>query len=923
MGARLVTSFWRSLCCGLLAAGGTFAEPIPDPAELPRIPPKGIQEAIASFQLADDFRIELAAGEPQVVDPVAVAFDEDGRMFVAEMRGYPERRAEALGRIKLLEDVDGDGHYEKATVFAEGLKWPTGVVCWGEGVFVAASPEILYFADRDRDGVAEERKVVFTGFGAGLSRLNMQALVNGLQWGPDGRIYGSTASNGGLVRPTEGKEKALNLRGSDFSFDPETLDLRPESGTGQYGLTFDDYGRRYLCSNSRHLIAVMYSWPWNRTGGLPHPLVDIPDDGGAAEVFRLSRVEPWRVVRTRWRVQGLVGGPVEGGGRASGYITSASGLTIYRGDALPPARRGTVFVGDVGSNLVHHKRIEFPQERVQPVASRPEKGARSEFLASTDNWFRPVQCANGPDGALYIVDMYRETIEHPWSIPESIKKHLDLYSGNDRGRIWRVVPKGFKSPPMVARSKMELAELVALLESSNGWERDTAMRLVLQRKDPGAAARVADLAINGKDDMRVRAQAFRLLDRLRPLTEEEKGKLVAGEKSPEVRRQLVRMWKEVDAKRLADWSRDPDIRVRFEGLLRALDPKVEVTTELLRRFQESAPQDPWMRRVVVAAARVHGVLPELVGDQRDLKEAVNLLQEAGVKANDPMARAWLEAARAKVAQAEIGGAELEAAVWLIANDPQTKIEDLLGWILRGDPSATSAASALRQRPAASWEAKALKIWEELPTALRGGLLEKMSDTFVLSAIEGTRLAASEIGFRQRRKLLQHGNENLRKRSAAIFGAPEQHSRKEAALHYRPALKLKGGPKSGAKIFTERCFICHRDDGKGAGPDLATLRNKGAPMLLENLIAPELEVAPQYHLWEVRLKDDSVLAGVIAEEGPERLLLRFADGSSRNIPRKEIIKLANLNRSIMPAGLEAGLSLQEMADLLSYITGHGQ
>ncbi|NIP96356.1 MAG: dehydrogenase, partial [Akkermansiaceae bacterium] len=214
-----------------LVLPATKAEPEPDPAELPRIPGKSLEEARGSFVVREGLQVELAAGEPQVVDPVAIAFDERGRMFVAEMRGYPERREEALGRVKLLEDTDGDGRFEKATVFADGLKWPTGVVCWKGGVFVSASPEILYLGDGDGDGVSDERRVVFTGFGAGHSRLNMQALVNNLQWGPDGRIYGSTAANGGSVKASDPEARPLDLRGSDFSFDPAKLDLRAESGT--------------------------------------------------------------------------------------------------------------------------------------------------------------------------------------------------------------------------------------------------------------------------------------------------------------------------------------------------------------------------------------------------------------------------------------------------------------------------------------------------------------------------------------------------------------------------------------------------------------------------------------------------------------------------------------------------------------------
>ena len=920
----MLTKFWFCLVLVAGSVGGVAGadDPEPDPAELPRIAPRDPVAAAASFQLARGFRIEVAACEPQVVDPVAIAFDEDGRLFVAEMRGYPERREQALGRIRRLEDRDRDGRYEHATVFADNLKWPTGVVCWKGGVFVTASPDILYLGDHDQDGVAEERRVIFTGFGTGLDRLNMQALVNNLQWGPDGRIYGSTASNGGRVRMGSEQEGGVDLRGSDFSFDPEALTMRPESGTAQYGLTFDDFGRRYVCSNSSHLMAVMYSWPWNGTGGLPHPLVEIPVDGGAAEVYRISGVEPWRVVRTRWRVQGRIEGPVEGGGRAAGYFTSASGLVVYRGDVFDRDQQGTVFVGDVGSNLVHQKLIEFPENRVQPVARRPDSLQRSEFLASGDNWFRPVQCANGPDGALYVVDMYRETIEHPWSIPESIKKHLDLYSGTDRGRIWRVVPEDFRSMAPVERSRLAVASLVKLLGSGNGWERDTAMRLLLERKEQDAAGLVSGLAWDRMRDPRARTQALRLLARLRPLTAEETLQLWAGESSPEVRRQLVRMWREVDAERLEAWSRDVDHGVRFEAALRTLDPGGEVTGGLLGRFLETAREDPWMRQVILTAASIHGVLTELVGRQDDFPRAVRLLRDAGVASDHPMARGLVGQAREKMGKGEPSGEQRNAARWLLANHPETGTGNLLTWVVEGE-GENSAFPALLRRPASEWEGMALDQWEKIPVRVRGSLLTRMSAATVLSAIEENRVAASEVGFQQEQGLRSHLDQQLSERAVAIFGEEKVLTRDEATAHYRPALRLKGDGREGKVLFGQRCALCHKSGQSGAGPDLATLRNKGAPMLLENLLAPDREVAPQYSLWEVHLQDGTMLAGVISEEDARALTLWFADGTSRKVTRKEIGRLVNLNRSLMPTGLERGLSLQEMANLLAYITDGGQ
>src|SRR5262249_1528959 len=140
-----------------------------------------------------------AAAEPLVVDPVAMAFDEDGRLFVVEMRDYSERREEKLGRIRLLEDTDGDGIFDKSTVFAEGLAWPTAVICWDGGVFVGASPDILFLKDTNGDNVADERRVVFTGFGSGVARLNVQALLNSFTWSLDNRIHGANGGNGGTI----------------------------------------------------------------------------------------------------------------------------------------------------------------------------------------------------------------------------------------------------------------------------------------------------------------------------------------------------------------------------------------------------------------------------------------------------------------------------------------------------------------------------------------------------------------------------------------------------------------------------------------------------------------------------------------------------------------------------------------------------
>ena len=419
----------RCLWLIFLCARALAADPEADVSDLPRIPPTEPANALNTFKVKPGFRVELAASEPNVRDPVAISFDEYGRMYVVEMRDYSERRDERLGEVRLLEDTDNDGAFEKSTVFAGGLPWPTAVICFGGGVFVATTPDILFLRDTNGDGKADERRVVLTGFGKGLERLNVQALPNSFNWTLDHRIHGATGPNGGQVTAVNSPAAPVELRGRDFSFDPRTLDLRAETGGSQHGLTFDNYGRKFVCNNSSHIQTLMYEERYaarNAVYSLPRALVDIAKDGGAAPVYRISPDEPWRVIRTQWRVAGKVPGPIEGGGRASGYFTSATGVTIYRGDAYGPEFVGDAFIGDCGSNLVHRKKVR--SNGIGLVAERPADEQKTEFLASTDNWFRPVQFANAPDGCLYVLDMYREVIEHPWSLPPGIKKHLDLNS---------------------------------------------------------------------------------------------------------------------------------------------------------------------------------------------------------------------------------------------------------------------------------------------------------------------------------------------------------------------------------------------------------------------------------------------------------------------------------------------------------------
>jgi putative membrane-bound dehydrogenase-like protein len=622
---------------GVVSIDLTAEEPAQDSVErdyqdeLPRLKPQEPDDALATFRALPGFRIEQVAAEPLVVDPIAIAFDADGRMFVVEMRGYSEDPDDDLGRIRMLTDVDGDGRFDKASVYLDGLSWPTAVACYDGGIFVAAAPELIYAKDTDDDGVADQRRVVYTGFGRG----NVQGLVNTFKWGLDNRMHGATSSSGAsLVPPEEPDATPLVLRGRDFALDPRTDELIPTSGGGQHGLSFDRWGRKFVCSNSDHCQQVMFEDRYlarNPYLAAPGSRRSIAQDGPQAEVFRISPVEPWRIVRTRLRVKGVVKGPVEGGGRAAGYFTGATGITIYRGNAWPEELLDTPLIGDVGSNIIHRKMLDT--EGIEFRAFRADEGV--EFIGSSDIWFRPAQMANGPDGSLYVCDMYREVIEHPLSLPPVIKKHLDLTSGRDRGRIYRIVPEGFQQPDPPRLSRATSAQLVATLEHTNGWHRETAQRLLYERQDQAAVPLLEQLARESTLP-EGRMHALYTLDGLDALSEAVVLEQLQDE-HPRVREHAVRLSESLagDSSTIRDrlyrMTGDSDPRVRYQLAFSLGQFRAPGCHAALTRLAKRDAESPWLRLAVLSSLSEGSgeVFAGLIGqrDFRSTKQGQEMLNQ--------------------------------------------------------------------------------------------------------------------------------------------------------------------------------------------------------------------------------------------------------------------------------------------------------
>ena len=940
------------------------AEPEPDPKELPRIPHTPAGEARNTFTVKEGVDLQLAAAEPQVVDPVAMCFDEFGRLFVVEMIGYSERQHEKLGRVRRLVDEDGDGRFEKSTVFAKGLAWPTALFCFGGGVFVGVTPDLWFFKDTNGDGVADTQKKVFTGFGR--QRLNVQGIFNSLRWGLDNRIHGATAHNGGdITRPgTDGKP--VSLRGRDFSFDPRTLDLRAESSTAQHGMSFDNEGRKFVCSNSSHLQAVMYDARYagrNRHYAMPGQRVSIAADGPSAEVYRLSPDEPWRIVRTRWRIAKAVRGPVEGGGRVSGYFTAATGVTIYRGDALGAGLLGNAFIADAGSNLIHRKRIRY--DAVQPVGARPKDEQKREFIASTDNWFRPVQFANGPDGCLYVADMYRETIEHPWSIPESIKKHLDLNSGNNRGRIWRIAPKGFKARQRKLPGEMTTAELAGALGHANGWHRDTAARLLFERQDKSVVPILESMLAKAEQpEARIHA-----LWALRGLGALKAGHVLTALKTaPRHGLRLAEEFaedKKIEAAALA-LAGHKSSAVRFQLALTASRlPESENKAAALAQLIAKSGSDRWLLAGTLNAmtgglenifadvqaepsvsAAVKTELIRLIGRRNQKAEVDAVLKVLAGRKPNAETIAWVAALGRDGGQ--LTALRKEAVRWMAlpAKDkPDAELVPAMALVARqgyavAGPALLGAARARKSddvdvavvRTLAQFrEPKVtgdlLGLWPSATPRVRAEIIAAMltradRQAALLGALEKGTVEKGAVSASAISVLRGQKDAGLRARAVKVFGAPPKvKSRSQVVAEYLPSLKLKGDAAKGRMIYTTRCAMCHKygKEGFALGPDLVTIKTTGREKILTNFIDPNREVLPSYVAYNIATKDDESIVGLLGDETRTHVRIKLPLGQERLLPRTQVKGMRSLGQSIMPVGLEAGMTNQQMADLLEFIT----
>jgi putative membrane-bound dehydrogenase-like protein len=990
----------------LVISGGVRTKPVTH-----EVPP---EKALSTFQLPEGFTIEMVASEPLLSDPVAMEIDEYGRMYVVEMHGYPLDKS-GTGKVRLLIDKDGDGKMDQTTVFAEGLVLPTGIMRWKKGIIVTDPPNVLYLEDSNGDGKSDVRDTLLTGFAMSNPQHNFNNPLLGIDnWIYLGHEPAVTAKvfqeefgdrGGEVFYPKQKDSKRLpqNALGRGVRFNPGKKDLEILSSYTQFGHTFDTWGHYLLVSNANpgyhEVIASRYL---NRN---PHLLVanvtqTIADH--SSEVFPITK-NPLHQLLTD-----------------VGVFTSACGITSYQGGLFPSPFEAVTFVAEPVSNIVHADIVR--DKGASFTAGRVYKD--KEFLASTDSWFRPVNMYTGPDGALYVVDYYRQIIEHPEWMADDVIKSGALYNGVDKGRIYRITPKGTGKASWTKGLKLGDApddELVKHLADPNLWWRKNAQRLLLDRNAIGMVPALSQMvaspasavgslhalwtleglgklnsqhllsALNNKE-AGVRENAIKLaepflnsspelVDRLLQLSTDQSEKVrfqllctlgfVTTPKAAQVRqdilfRDLNDPWVQVAALS-ATQAGDGHL---MDAVLKKYKPGVSAYASLVERLSTmtgASGDTIAIRKLIKMAltmtsaqgsasshagwrpAVLQGLAQSLKkpSDPAALTDIKNLLLQAALNnPSAPLRESSLkllritglpQTAEAKLAMqrsAKLAGNPTAAAdrrtdaIQFLALDNPAKYEQILKkLIVPHEPKAIqlTALRTLGSIPDETVSHFLLEHWASLTPDLRDVAINTFmaSDQrikLLLDGLESGKIKQETIGWPRSVGLMAQANEALRNRSRALLTQKDE-ARGAVIQKYNEALALTGNAATGKLVYKKNCAACHQiggAEGVAFGPDLGTIRNRRPESIIGDILDPNLSIADGYDIWIIELKSGESVQGLISTETPTAITVSNYGGQKTVIARKEIKSLKALGMSSMPAGLEAGIDQQAMADLLAFI-----
>jgi len=928
--------------------------------------PLSPEESAKKWHVREGYRVELMAAEPVVRDPVAFDWDEWGRLWVVEMADYPlgmDGQGKAGGQVVMLEGQDVDGRYQKRTLIAGDLNFPTGILTWRDGAIVTAAPDILFVKP---DGT---RQVLFTGFSTG----NQQLRVNGLRWGMDGWVYcAAGAHNGGYNKGTQIESKLtgkkFDLGSRDFRFKPDTGEFDPQSGPSQFGRARDDWGNWFGVQNSFPLWHYVLQDHYLRRN--PHV---IPPDPIYQLFPRNPPVYPASSMEKRFHSFDQ-----------SGRFTSACGIEIYRDRQLFDDGRTHAFTCEPFHNVVQHHVLE--EDGVTFKAVRDPAEPKMDFLASEDRWCRPVMVRTGPDGALWVADMYRYMIEHPQWLPQNGKDELlpHYREGDDKGRIWRVVKNSAQPDDTPADLSLMFPQQdtshSAALGSPNGWIRDKAQmmcswdkaeasaragwaEIMMSNAHPAARAQAAwtlhqagelpaeilKLLLLDKNEDAV-IQGLQIAETMPWETNEEALLLLANDKRfkhPRVRMQLALsagQWK-------GDWPADivasdiheAEIHSPLSGS--AFSSCLPHLTRICGQFSDYDGDMPSgivgaLLRCAMGEKNEAAVTAIIAGakSQPKIAEILAVLDEKGLSFADfakqttsPQAQQGLKKITDTLTKASetvrsAGENPPIAELALLTSDRQHRdmVKTLLPqlWSKSGNAEVLRLITKLQPKEGATF---LLEGWAGRTPALRMQVVEALlsSDIWtlvLLEKIKAKQIDANACDAAARARLLKHPKKEVQQLAAATFANSATATRAAVVEKFKPTLKLTGDAAKGKTVFAQACISCHKLDGAGLdlGPDLRSVAQHDAEKLLNSILDPSAIIEPGFTAYHCTLKNGEQLYGVVATETSASLTLKMAGNVTRSVLRSDVASLKSTGTSLMPEGLEAALTPQSLADLIAYL-----
>jgi putative membrane-bound dehydrogenase-like protein len=975
---RLIVAVF--LACGQLVAAPAFAaDPvIPHRQTKPPNEPRPAAEAAKLMTVPPGFTVEVVACEPDLVNPVAMTFDERGRIWVTESLEYPRRSAgPGKDRIKILEDTDGDGRAEKVTIFAEGLNIPSGIAVGAGGVWVANAPDILFMQDTDGDDRADKTEVIVTGFG----RDDTHELPNSLTWGPDGWLYGLN----GVFNPSH-----IKYRGKQFDFTcalfrihPRTRDfeLFCEGTSNPWGVAFNNDGDAFISAcvidHLWHLIETAY---YHRQGGAYPPHV--------------------------WKLQSIV--------NYRHQMAAYCGIHWFDSDAYPEQYRDKLYMGNIHGGCINVDKVERNGATYRGIKDE-------DFLTANDAWFMPVVQKTGPDGCLYVLDWYDRY--HCYQDANRDPAGIDRL----KGRLYRVRYKDSPRAPKFDLTKETDDQLIARLASPNVFFRDIAQRVLWERNDPATKAKLEKLVLDDAAPRKARMHALWSLTAMGPLSRDLHSKLYVH-KDPGFRAWCARAlgnggateddWV-LQLQHAMDLAGDDDPAVVLQAVIAA--PKMS------QRFGDDGAAtifgvvNNWKSADPVLASIIWQNLLRLLPKQRE--KIVGLFK--GDDAEAPLSAAILpRLASWLLSQGEAGAADIaEIMSWTLNPNTTLVCLELIAQRLQSGELVPAAEAALRSKleaeliqtlgdassPAEKFAAAAvlchwkngaaiklmreavndeknlqlrlaavdawassrdvslvnsiivtlpptfgfphpvrrrvldaltryedgevaenvLAVYQYLEEDLKPAAVELLTSRVnwsnsLLDAIKTGKLSKDAVNVNQIRKLIKSGDKDLAKRVEETWGAlrtDRNPQREQVVNKMRDLLRnTAGDPLVGQAHFARLCGQCHKIHGVGqdVGPDITVNGRASFEQLLSNVFDPSLVIGNAYRARTVVTTDGRVLTGLPVEESPQRVVLKLQGGKLETIARGDVEEIEISKLSLMPEGVEVQFKPEELVDLFAFL-----